>query len=297
MMIERRMNNSIAKAEAAMKTRICLVNVLLMMALADITMAAAQSHQSIPVVKSGEMPFYPTLARGGGIEGEVNLRVATNGLKVVSVTIENGQPVLAKAAQDNVRSWTFLQHEPTVFSTRFSYHLDREETCEPDKPDNGKVILELPTEVKITALHRTRSSNCNPNAGLDLSEPLKVFLTACEIDGTTVPCERIAIQLHSGALTVTPTRFKESETKQGFVVPQEFRSVPTFDVNVDTAAGGFILTDVDGHFLKGKWRIDIDHAPFKEDTELYNLPNNVQCAGSIHFAWGEPEPILWHACK
>jgi hypothetical protein len=275
--------------------RIGLVNVL--MAIAVASSDATQSRHTIPVVKSGEMPLYPALARIGGIEGEVKLRVATDGLKVLSVSVENGQPILAKAAQDNVRSWTFLQHEPTVFSTRFSYHLDREESCEPDTPDNNRVILDLPVDIKISALHRTLSPNCNPNRDLDLSEPLKVFLTACKIDGAPIPCEDIAIELHSDALAVSPVRFKESEMAQGFVVPREFRSVQKFDVDVVTRSGTFVLRDVDSHFLRGKWQIEVDHAPFKKDSGLYNLPNSVQCAGSIHFQWGEPESILWHVCK
>jgi len=99
------------------------------------------------------------------------------------------------------------------------------------------------------------------NAGLDLSEPLRVFLTACEIDGSTVPCEGIRLQLYYGTLVMTPVRFRE-EKKQGFVVPAEFRSLKSFGVKVANGKTSADLSGIDISFLKGKWRIGIDHSPF-----------------------------------
>jgi hypothetical protein len=138
-----------------------------------------------------------------------------------------------------------------VFTTKFSYRLIKEGSCEADKPSNAKVVLELSTEVTVTAFHRTRDEYCNPTAGLDLSEPLRVFLTSCQVDGSPVPCDQMTIRLHSGASTAIPRQFKESDAKQGFVVPKEFRSLKNFDINVDTHGEEFVLPDVDAHFLKG----------------------------------------------
>jgi TonB family protein len=245
---------------------------------------------------SGEMPFYPPLARQAHIEGDIRLRVTTDGLGIASVVVESGQPMLARAAQDNVRTWKFASHEPTVFFTRFSYRLTSEETCEHDEPNNGEVVLKLPTEIHVTSRALVHA-HCDPDAGLDLSEPLRVFLTGCQVDGLSVSCERMKIQLHSGDLTLKPQMLKEADGNQSFVVPKEFRSLKSFDLIVDTSAGGFTLTDLDGHFLKGKWRIGVDHAPFKEDTGVYDTPDDVRCLGFIHFQWGEPEPIAWHVCR
>ena len=95
---------------------------------------------------------------------------------------------------------------------------------------------------------------------------------------------------------MVPRRFKESDGEQGFFVPKEFRSAKTVDVNVDTGGARFTLTALDGHFLKGKWRVGIDHPPFKDDGDLSNMPAAVRCAGFVHFEWGEPKAIVWSRC-
>lgn len=107
----------------------------------------------------------------------------------------------------------------------------------------------------------------------------------------------MTIQLHSGALTVTPQRFKESEGKQGFVVPTQFRSLKTFDVSIDSTSGGVTLTGFDVSLLKGYWRTAIDHAPFKPISGFADFPTNLRCIGFLQFDWGDLEPITWHVCK
>jgi hypothetical protein len=204
--------------------------------------------------------------------------------------------MLAKAAQDNVRTWKFEPHEPTSFSTLFSYHLLTEFKCEPGKPNNGEFHIKLPTEVEVIANSTLRDAYCDPTQGLDLSEPLRVFLTRCEVDGSPVPCEKLTIQLYSGGLTVTPMRFKEPK-REGFVVPKEFRTLKEFGVNVETASGNVSFAGIDAAFLKGNWHVGIDHAPFKEETPIYNAPATLRCAGFIHFQWSEPERIRMAPCK
>ncbi len=259
----------------------------------------AQPTQKLPVVKSGEMPLYPALPRVARIQGEVTLRVTTDGTAVASVTAESGHPMLAQAAQENVKTWKFERHEPTSFPVLFSYHLDEElvtHVCDPDIPDNGTVVLKLPREVDITS--HARIPDCDdPNEGLDLTEPLRVFLTACEVDGLPVRCDTLTIRLQSGSLTVTPTGFKESEKRQGFVVPAEFRSLKAFGVSVDTGHGSLLFADQNIAFLKGNWRVGIDHAPFKENTPVYGKAATLPCVGFIEFEWGEPEVLAWAPCK
>ena len=254
----------------------------------------AQPLQKLPVVKSGEMPFYPPLSNVARIQGEVHLRVTTDGSAVASVVAESGQPMLAKAAQDNVRTWKFEPHEPTSFLTVFGYHLLAEPKCGPNKSGNGEIHLELPTFVEITT--NARGACYDPNDELDLSEPLRVFLTRCEVDGSPVACENVTIRLNSGSLTVTPTRFKESK-QEGFVVPREFRNLKNYSVSIEIGNESFRLANEDIGFLKGKWLIGIDHAPFKEETPIYDAPGALRCAGFIVYEWGEPGVVASASCK
>ncbi len=254
----------------------------------------AEPPHKLPVVKSGEMPFYPTLANAARIQGDVHLRVTTDGSGVASVVVESGSPMLAKAAQENVRTWGFQPHEPTSFPTLFAYHLLAEPNCNTDKSGKGEVHLNLPTPVEITT--NPRGACYDPDDELDLSEPLRVFLTGCEIDGSTVPCESLIIRLYSGSLGVTPTRFREAK-REGFIVPQEFRTMKKFSVRVETASVGFTVVDEDIGFLKGKWHVGIDHAPFKEETPIYNPAATLRCAWFIVYEWGEPGITVTTPCK
>jgi TonB family protein len=254
----------------------------------------AKPPQKLPVFKSGDMPFYPPLANAARIQGDIRLRVTTDGSGVASAVVESGQPMLAKAAQDNVRTWKFEPHEPTSFPTLFAYHLLAEPNCKTDKSGNGEVHLNLPTQVEITT--NPWGACYDPNDELDLSEPLRVFLTGCEVDGSTAPCEKLTIRLSSGSLVVTPTRFKEAK-REGFVVPQEFRDMKKFSVRVETVSGGFTVVNEDIGFLKGKWHVGIDHAPFKEETPIYDAPATLLCAGFIVYEWGEPRVTVSAPCK
>jgi hypothetical protein len=86
-------------------------------------------------------------------------------------------------------------------------------SCDPDVADNGRVVLKLPPEVDISSHLRVWDGH-DRNEGLDLSDPLRVLLTGCEIDGSAVACQAFNVRLQSGNLVVTPSRFKESEKKQ-----------------------------------------------------------------------------------
>jgi TonB family protein len=270
-----------------------LAGIFALYAAVSVAQVAEQS-QKVPVVKSGETPLYPPLANAARIQGDIRLRVTTDGSGVASVVVESGQPMLAKAAQDNVMTWKFEAHEPTSFPTLFAYHLLEEPNCKTDKSGNGEVHTNLPTQVEITT--NPWGACYDPDDELDLTEPLRVFLTGCEVDGSAVPCERLTIQLYSGRLVVTPTRFKEAKG-EGFVVPQEFRNMKKFSVRVETVSGGFTVANEDIGFLKGKWRVGIDHAPFKEETPIYDAAPTLRCAGFIVYEWGEPGVTVSAPCK
>jgi hypothetical protein len=252
----------------------------------------------LPVVKSGDMPLYPPLLRNAQVQGEVDLRVTTDGSGVVSITSDYGNLLLVKAAEDNVRTWKFEKHDPTVFPTVFSYHLVKEEftySCDPDVPDNGTVVLKLPAAVDITSHLRIR--DCPEQ--VEPIDPSRVFFSRCEMDGARVPCEKFAIRLKSNGRSVAPTRFKESEQKQGFLVPEDFQSQENFDVSVETGKGRFTVAKLNIAFLKGEWHVGIDHAPFKEGTpvsdDALKAPPGVHCIGFVVFE-GEPGVVTYIKC-
>jgi len=266
-------------------------------ALCVITSLAQEAKPApkLPVVKSGDMPLYPAMPRMARVQGDVQLRVTTDGSAVASVTVESGQPMLAKAALENVRTWKFEPHEPTSFPVQFSYHLEEElvtHKCDPEIPDNGKVVLNLPRWVEITS--HVRIPDCDEPV-----DPSRVFLSRCEVDGAPVPCEKLEISIKSGGHSTAPTRFKESEQKQGFLVPEDFQSQKDFDVSVETERGKFTLPKLNIGFLKGEWHVGVDHAPFKEGTpvsyDAQKAPLSVHCIGFIVFE-GEPGIVASTRC-
>jgi hypothetical protein len=109
----------------------------------------AQPQHPLPTVTSGEMPLYPDLPRKAAIEGKVVLRVTTDGERVTDIKVEDGQPMLAKAAEANLRTWHFARHSPTTFLTSFTFHL-LFQGCELLN-SNGQIVLNGPAEVDITA--------------------------------------------------------------------------------------------------------------------------------------------------
>jgi hypothetical protein len=241
--------------------------------------------EPLPTVTAGELPLYPRLAVTAAIEGTVRLRVSTDGEKATDVTVEEGQPMLAKAAQENLKSWRFAKHRPTSFETTFVFHLATETDC---LNENDRVTLTLPARVDITATGAARRSACYLESELDLSEPLRVFLTSCEVDGSAVPCDVFTLQLLGGSRTISPKRFKDAAGTQGFFVPPELRELDEFGIVVGTPKGTFSILRNHRSFLKGKWRLVIDHAPFQEEWR-YLTRKKQRCLGLVNFEWGEPE--------
>ena len=117
--------------------------------------AAAQSRKPLPVVISADVPFYPSISRSAHIEGDVHLRVSTDGKRVSAISVESGPSMLVSAAEDNVRTWQFKEPHPTMFETTFHYKLipstcDAKCNCDFEF-DSGTVFLRLPTDVEVTA--------------------------------------------------------------------------------------------------------------------------------------------------
>ncbi len=116
-------------------------------------MGVAQ-QKPLPVVISASVPLYPRIAQQAHIEGIVRLRISTDGNRVALVEVQSGQPMLAQAVQENVKTWQFEQHSPTTIEVAFHYRLlpskcDAE--CKCDSAEKPSVVLRLPTEVEVNA--------------------------------------------------------------------------------------------------------------------------------------------------
>jgi TonB family protein len=112
-------------------------------------------QSNAPRVLSASVPFYPRAPQHAHVEGTVRLRVSTDGARVANVQIESGQPMLAQAALENVKTWRFDAHSRTSFAVTFRYQL-LTTTCDADckKCDSAErpsILLKLPREVEVNA--------------------------------------------------------------------------------------------------------------------------------------------------
>ena len=109
---------------------------------------AQKTDQKLPLVIAGEMPLDPIMARLARVEGVVKIRVTTDGEKVAFLEAESGPPMLVKFAKENIRTWGFVKHTPTMFVTTFKYSIEEPEQCD---YSNGASVLNLPLDIRISA--------------------------------------------------------------------------------------------------------------------------------------------------
>jgi hypothetical protein len=121
--------------------------ILLISSVATFGQPDQRPTQDLPVVTDAAVPFYPPRARLAHIAGVVRLQVSTDGEKISEVKLLEGQPVLALAAKENVKSWRLEWHARTTFEATFRYKLLPEFVCESVNPT---VILRLPIEVEVS---------------------------------------------------------------------------------------------------------------------------------------------------
>ena len=137
--------------------------VLLVLAMAPLIGSGQQSE--FPKVLSASVPFYPRIPQHGHIEGTVRLRVLTDGARVSHVQVESGPPMLAQAAQENVKTWRFEAHSRTTFEVTFRYQLLRvrcDATCKKcESAERPSTLLKLPREVEVNA---EEAVVCGPGA-------------------------------------------------------------------------------------------------------------------------------------
>jgi len=82
-----------------------------------------QSPEILPTVVQHSEPRYPPLARQTNIQGEVRVKITTDGETVREAEAETGNPLLRKSAEDNARTWRFVPHPPGTFHVTFRYKL------------------------------------------------------------------------------------------------------------------------------------------------------------------------------
>ena len=135
------------------RARLLLAGSLLSL-LSWATLNAFKRPSQWPTVVVAQVPFYPEIPQKAHIDGLVRLHVTTDGKRTLVIDQLSGQPMLLKAAAENVRTWEFAQHTPTGFDVSFRYTLLPSMChsgcdCYSDEP--ASVILRLPTEVEIRA--------------------------------------------------------------------------------------------------------------------------------------------------
>jgi TonB family protein len=126
---------------------------VLVVTLAGTVVATAQ-QKSPPNLLSASVPLYPRTPQMAHIEGVVHLRISTDGSRVASVEVQSGQPMLAQAAQDNVKTWQFEPHDPVTFVATFRYKLlpsKCDAKCNCDSAEKPSVFLQLPNNVEVNA--------------------------------------------------------------------------------------------------------------------------------------------------
>ena len=131
-----------------MKRALTTLVILWIAYLLGLNVGTAQTAKTsdVLVVKSGEMPLYPHLARAARLEGTVRLEVATDGVSVAKVAATGAPKLLMEAAEQNVKTWQFYTHRPQTFTVIFVYKLEKQEVSGFANPT---LLLELPNRVEV----------------------------------------------------------------------------------------------------------------------------------------------------
>jgi TonB family protein len=100
-----------------------------------------------------ESPLYPSLARMARIQGDivVSALVGTDGHVIGVPNAPSGHPLLAKAAEENIKTWRF--QSGVEGEVKITYHFKMqgkptygypETICEFDFPDSITIITNVP---------------------------------------------------------------------------------------------------------------------------------------------------------
>ena len=121
----------------------CTILILSVMLVVVRSALAQESAETLPKVVQHSEPIYPPLARQTRIQGDVSVKVTTDGESVREAVAQTGHPLVRKAAEGNVKEWKFASHTPSTFNVTFRYKL-MESSVEVE-------FLKLPAIVEILA--------------------------------------------------------------------------------------------------------------------------------------------------
>ncbi|SRR6266849_5733375 len=111
-----------------------------------ILLLVSQASQPI-IVNYLESITYPAVARDAQIQGtvEIDVSVSSRG-DVISASANSGNPVLKRAAEENIRRWRFAPGDQRAFSIVYEFSLE-----EPRTPyrSETKNYYELPSRVRV----------------------------------------------------------------------------------------------------------------------------------------------------
>lgn len=100
------------------------------------------------------VPGYPRLARTARLQGSVNIEIQIDAEgTVVSAVASGANKVLQRAAEQNLRQWTFYPRlltggsSSTRLKVTFVYRLEGEQEYYDPPP---RVVLDIPSRVQIT---------------------------------------------------------------------------------------------------------------------------------------------------
>jgi hypothetical protein len=107
----------------------------------------AEPAQVTTGITSFRCPTYPAAAKANHIGGIVTIQVSTDGKKITDLKT-TGLPLLASAAEENLRTWEFAENAPRNFTVRYLYVQEGE--YEPDPVHHCRAKLELPNKVEVS---------------------------------------------------------------------------------------------------------------------------------------------------
>ena len=111
--------------------------------------AAQEIPETLPKVLQHSDPIYPPIARTAHIQGEVLVKVITDGESVLTAEAEAGNPLLRKSAEDNIRTWKFAAHVPGTFHVTFRYRFlsGNQEVAFLNSPGTVEITATVPTVI------------------------------------------------------------------------------------------------------------------------------------------------------
>lgn len=163
---------------------------VLLLAIAAVPWAVSwgqQGSRNLPDVIEHAEAVYPPLARQARIQGKVRLQLTTDGHVVTGVDVEEGHPLLAQAATQNVRTWRFGDHVPGTFEVTFIYGFLNDPVKFLKQPGVVEVVESPEGGIRSYTLPEKWNAQLRNSHGIIGTElTLWTYQTfECELDGYT----------------------------------------------------------------------------------------------------------------